>query len=193
MDVGLCLYLWNKSAARCVCASSARSRKYGEVTSRYAYPTTLTFLLLLLLLNLSLFFKHHSASTLDVFHAQESSSSYWADVRKNGLKIKRVVVGEQKEEGEKAKERSRTNPTGLRGAPISTPKSMYSVMAGDRITMKSLAKFGFCLTILLTSVAGKCLINTYILLRFVFEKERKKARCACHKYLMLSFWLLLSG
>lgn len=32
-----------------------------------------------------------------------------------------------------------------------------------RITMKSLAKFGFCLTILLTSVAGKCLIGELIL------------------------------
>ncbi|XP_022602248.1 bone morphogenetic protein receptor type-2 [Seriola dumerili] len=31
---------------------------------------------------------------------------------------------------------------------------MYTVMAGGRITMKSLAKFGFCLTILLTSVAA---------------------------------------
>lgn len=51
-----------------------------------------------------------------------------------------------------------------RGAPTTRPKSMSTVMAVGRITMKSLAKFGFCLAILLTSVAGKWLISTLIYL-----------------------------
>ena len=40
---------------------------------------------------------------------------------------------------------------------------MHTDMAVSRITMKSLAKFGFCLTILLTSVAGEWLISALIL------------------------------
>lgn len=39
---------------------------------------------------------------------------------------------------------------------------MYTIMAVARITMKSLAKFGVCLTILLTSVAGEWLISELI-------------------------------
>lgn len=52
---------------------------------------------------------------------------------------------------------------GLGGAVIERPKSMHTDMAVSRITMKSLAKFGFCLTILLTSVAGEWLISALIL------------------------------
>lgn len=58
---------------------------------------------------------------------------------------------------------------------------MYTAMAVGRITMKSLAKFGFCLMILLTSVAGKWLIRELIF--------GVKGKCASHKYLMLSFAL----
>ena len=50
---------------------------------------------------------------------------------------------------------------------------MSSVMAAGRITMKSLAKFGFCLTILLTSVAGKWLISKLVYAKWV--------KCASHK------------
>lgn len=65
-----------------------------------------------------------------------------------------------------------------RGAPTTRPKSMSTVMAVGRITMKSLAKFGFCLAILLTSVAGKWLISTLIDL-FIYFWEC--ASCVCLK------------
>lgn len=65
-----------------------------------------------------------------------------------------------------------------RGAPTTRPKSMSTVMAVGRITMKSLAKFGFCLAILLTSVAGKWLISTLIYL-FIYFWEC--ASCVCLK------------
>lgn len=57
---------------------------------------------------------------------------------------------------ESAEERTRRSIARLGGDPTTRPKSMA------RITMKSLAKFGFCLTILLTSVAGEWLASELI-------------------------------
>lgn len=63
---------------------------------------------------------------------------------------------------------------------------MHTDMAVSRITMKSLAKFGFCLTILLTSVAGEWLISALILWG--------GGECAPHEYFMfLGFFFFILG
>lgn len=49
------------------------------------------------------------------------------------------------------------------GGPLTTrPKSVKTVMAVGRITIKSLAEFGICLAIFLTSVAGECVTGKLI-------------------------------
>ena len=61
---------------------------------------------------------------------------------------------------------------------------MHTDMAVSRITMKSLAKFGFCLTILLTSVAGEWLISALILFGEWRVLGWGGGECAPHEYLM---------
>lgn len=65
-----------------------------------------------------------------------------------------------------AKERTRRSTARLGGDLTTRPKSVNTIMAVARITMKSLAKFGVCLTILLTTVAGEWLISEFIYLFF---------------------------
>lgn len=45
----------------------------------------------------------------------------------------------------------------MREIKITGAESTDTIMAVTRISMKSLAKFGFCMAILFTSVAGECL------------------------------------
>lgn len=101
------------------------------------------------------------ATALDVlFPARESGASNWADVK--GAEGENKVAAAARVEGEEKEDRRTGGPEDgkrdLQELPSSRPKSMHAVMSVGRITMKSLAKFGFCLTILLTSVAGKCLL-----------------------------------
>lgn len=48
---------------------------------------------------------------------------------------------------------------------------LSAVMAVGRITMKSLAKFGFCLMILLTSVAGEWFIISGLIFILFFSER----------------------
>lgn len=66
---------------------------------------------------------------------------------------------------------------------------MHTDMAVSRITMKSLAKFGFCLTILLTSVAGEWLISALIL----WGMGGGGRECAPREYLMRFFFFFILG
>lgn len=86
-----------------------------------------------------------SRSSINMLRAREIISMCWPGVRRERGQKQSSLCNWGPEEAKRC----------LKEIKTTRPKSTRTVMAVTRISMKSLAKFGFCMAILFTSVAGE--------------------------------------